>query len=612
MLGEQGEAIGVHHRLAQFFTNEYKLLDSAAWYARRGFDLASAYDSVAWQGRYKHLLSYIALIKEDPLHAKGEARAAIRYYTAAQDSSGMFKGMVNLAAAYVQLGVLDRALALDLEVNRYLEQQRDWSNLVMSLNNTGIIYIHLNNPEKAVAYYKKVLTICDSTNNSEGSLNSLHNLGNALANSGEYQKAIDNFNAALEMGAILDNMTSIERAYNGVGYAYYLMGEPEQAIAYAKKSMATFDKEAYDYEDASNLHTIGMAHLALGNVEQAEKHLQLALSVAEKNGYANSLAEFQEGLYTFYEQTGDYRRAFEYLQDYVASKEKISGGAMNANINEVEADFLAREGEKALEQMETQNMADERQFRRTIGYVSASLGAALLLLLIFFQRHKMVLARNEQQLAQNKYDSLRSQMNPHFIFNTLNGVQNQILKADKLAAYQHLNRFADTIRLMLNNSSHAFVPLEVECQLIEHYVGLEQARFGQRFGYKITVDEELTGLNPLIPSMILQPIVENAIIHGLSNKREPGNLSICIKRGEKSVRCTVEDNGIGRTAALAIKQAQMNRHLSIATENTRERIALLKKFGYRQSKMTIIDLYSEEGKASGTRVHVELPIKGLK
>ncbi len=612
VLGESAEAIGVHHRLGKFFTEEYLLLDSAAWYTQRGFELASAHDSVWWQGRCKHLLSYIALVQEKPLEAKEATQAALRYYTAAKDSMGVSKMKVNLAAAYLGLGALDRALVINLEVSRYFEKHQDWSLLVMALNNIGMIYGHLNNPEKAANYYQRVIAICDSTDNPEGSLNSLQNLGGALVDQGKYRKAIDQYNTALELGLILDNPTSIERAYNGLGYTYYLMGDSERAIAYAEKSMAISDQGAYDYDDAHNLHTIGMAHLALGDIEQAEKNLQLALSTAEENGYATSLAEFQEGLYTLYQQTGNYQRAFEYLQDYMATKNKISGSAINANINEVEAEFMAQEKEQALKVMEAQNAADEKRFKKTINYVSVSLVAALLLLVVFFQRQKMVLARNQQQLAQNKYESLRSQMNPHFIFNTLNGVQNQILKADKLAAYQHLNRFADTIRLMLSNSSHAFVPLEVERQLIERYVGLEQDRFGQRFRYEFTVDEELAELNPLVPSMILQPIVENAIIHGLSNKKEPGNLSICLTSSEKSVRCTVEDDGIGRTAALAIKQARMNRHLSIATENTRERIALLKKFGYKQSKMTITDLYDNQGKASGTRVHVDLPIKGLK
>jgi tetratricopeptide (TPR) repeat protein len=434
-------------------------------------------------------------------------------------------------------------------------------------------------------------------------------LGNVFADQKRYQRAIDCYNTALERGSILDNQSVIERAYNGLGYTYYLMGNPEQAIAYAQRSMATFEKKTYSYNDANNLHTIGMAHLAMGNVEQAEKHLQLALSVAEENGYATNLAEFQEGLYTLYQQTGDYRRAFEYLQAYVTAKEKINGSVMNANINEVEAEFLAQERKLALEKMEAKNVADEERFKKTINYVSASLVAVSLILLVFFQRHKMVVARNQQQLTQNKYNSLRSQMNPHFIFNTINGVQNHILKADKLRAYQHLNRFADTLRLMLSNADQPFVKLSVERQLLEQYILLEQERFANRFCYQLRIDDALLDHNPLIPSMVLQPIVENAIIHGLSNKEGPGTLLVNIQRREKTVLCVIEDNGIGREAALRNKQARVNKHLSMATKNTHERIALLRKFGYERSRLTIEDLYDLHESACGTRVVVELPLK---
>ncbi len=609
MLGEQGEAIGVYYRLGQFFRDDCILLDSAAWYAQRCFDLASTYDSVRWQGHCKRLESSVALRQDNPRRVKEAAQAAIRYYTLSNDSTKMVRAKINLAAAYRRLGALDRSLAINLEANRYFEKQRDWSNLTISLNNTGIVYNNLNNPKKAEVYYRKVLTICDSTGNVEGSLRSLQNLGNALVSQENYQGAIALYLQAIERATILDNRGAVEYAYNGLGYTHYLMGNPERAITYAEQSMGIFDQEAFRGIDANNLHTIGMAHLALGNIKQAEEHLRLALSITEENGFTISPADFQKGLYTLYAKIGDHQRALSYLEDYLATQEKINSSTMNADVSEVEAEFLAQEKAQALEEVEAQHVADEKRFKKTINYVSASLVAVSLILLVFFQRHKIILARNHQQLSENKFASLRAQMNPHFIFNTINGVQNHILKADKMRAYQHLNRFADTLRLMLSNADQPFVNLSVERQLLEHYILLEQERFANRFCYRLRIDDTLLDYNPLIPSMVLQPVVENAIIHGLSNREEPGTLLVDIQWREKTVLCVIEDDGIGREAALRNKQARVNKHLSMASKNTHERIALLRKFGYERSRLTIEDLYDPHGSACGTRVVVELPLK---
>ncbi len=605
-------ALTILSSLANFFRQDDYNLDSAQHYTRQILLLAEQLDDSSMVGRSRRMLSMIYHDQNNNQRAKAEVLQAIHYFRQLEDSIRLYQSHLLLGSIYQSLGFLDRALRVNLKTTQYYKKRGNLNGLTMPLNNIGLIYEQLGHLDRAKAYYDSVLIICDRINDPEASLYSLHNLANVYSEQGDYQRAIEYYTDIIEIATISNNILAIERAYNGIGYTHYCAGAYAEAIIYARKSMATNPQRAHNNEDANNLHTIGMAYLKQGNIVQAEKNLLQAHAIATKNKQVTNMSEFKEGLYLLYEQTGDYQKALAYHKQYLITKEKFKGSAVNATISNIEAEYLAWDKERAVSEIAQKKQADESRFKQTIVYVSLLLVAVSVLSIVFWQRQRMVIVKNQQQLAENKFASLRSQMNPHFIFNTINGVQNQILKSNRLTAYQHLNQFADTIRLMLGNATRAFVPLRVEQQLLEHYIALEKERFIDQFESHLLIEKSLNERNPLIPSMILQPVVENAIIHGLSGKETPGTLRICLKNKETSVCCTIEDDGIGREAAMKSKQARVNKHLSMATDNTQARLTLLRRFGYKRTQMTIEDLYNEQGKACGTRVHIELPIKDLK
>lgn len=210
--------------------------------------------------------------------------------------------------------------------------------------------------------------------------------------------------------------------------------------------------------------------------------------------------------------------------------------------------------------------------------------------------------------AESQLMALRAQMNPHFVFNCLNSIQECIVTQKYGEASLYLNKFAKLFRSVLNNSGKVFVTLAEEIDVLDLYLTLEHMRFEKSFTWSIHTDEDLEVEEIMLPSMLLQPYVENALWHGLMHKE--GNRRLCIsfnKKGEDVFECVIEDNGIGRKKALELKeqQSKTKRHVSRGMTISRDRVELLQKQG-QHAVLNIIDKHSESGEATGTKVVVEL------
>lgn len=208
----------------------------------------------------------------------------------------------------------------------------------------------------------------------------------------------------------------------------------------------------------------------------------------------------------------------------------------------------------------------------------------------------------EQQIAQLEMKALRAQMNPHFIFNALNSIQTFMMKSETEQALSYLGRFARLIRNVLDSSQQNSVTISKEIRMIENYIELEKLRFADQFDCDIRVDDALDPDFTDIPTMILQPFVENAIWHGLLHKKERGTLTIVFKKEIDRVLCIIEDDGIGRERSAALKQQTGDEHHSRGIQITRDRLALYNKRFNLDMTFDIEDL------PTGTRVNVWFPL----
>lgn len=214
----------------------------------------------------------------------------------------------------------------------------------------------------------------------------------------------------------------------------------------------------------------------------------------------------------------------------------------------------------------------------------------------------------ENDLLEMERKALRLQMNPHFIFNALDSISSFIFKQDPKMAVRYLNNFAKLMRLTLESSMEHIHPVETEVSILKNYLELEKLRFNSKFEYEIEVDEELD-YDIGLPPMLIQPHVENAILHGLKPKEGKGFLALSFKLEGTKLCCTIEDDGIGREAAKDLPNKKA--HRSMATQINKDRIDLLKRSMNEVIDLKIIDKYNQQGQACGTKVIIRLPAQEL-
>ncbi len=214
----------------------------------------------------------------------------------------------------------------------------------------------------------------------------------------------------------------------------------------------------------------------------------------------------------------------------------------------------------------------------------------------------------QQEINQYRQQALSKQMNPHFVFNSLNSIQYYIIKNDKVSSSRYLTKFATLMRMILNNSQHQAISLSEELASLKLYLELEALRFKERFEYTIEVDPVINQVSTFIPPFIIQPFIENSIWHGLMNKEGKGLLQLKLNYHKNFIICFVEDNGVGRKKSKEIQEGNQLKRPSKGIAITETRLRLFDTRKVQTSPITYTDLYDENGEAIGTRVEIHIPI----
>lgn len=241
----------------------------------------------------------------------------------------------------------------------------------------------------------------------------------------------------------------------------------------------------------------------------------------------------------------------------------------------------------------------------------ATIAVMILLLIgipIFWMiRENRIRAQHELAFRGLKLSAVSAQMNPHFIFNSLNAIHSFVLQNNSIKSAGYLSRFSMLIRSILDNSMKTLIPLDKSIESIDMYVELEQLRFSDKFEYSKIIDENIPMRDFMVPPMLLQPFVENAILHGIVPKYGKGSLQITLKRLHASLHCIIRDDGIGRKAASEIKDKSGLLHAGQSTSILQERIELFNRLFKTEISLSYTDLSDSSGKPSGTIVNIVIP-----
>jgi LytS/YehU family sensor histidine kinase len=238
-------------------------------------------------------------------------------------------------------------------------------------------------------------------------------------------------------------------------------------------------------------------------------------------------------------------------------------------------------------------------------------GLGFATIVFYFVRRRIAVIRKEasfkQKIAETEMQALRAQMNPHFIFNSLNSIENFIMQNEKRLASDYLNKFAKLIRMILDSSRNELVPLAKDMEALQLYIDLEQLRFQNKFSYKTFIDPALLNGDYRVPSLLVQPYVENAIVHGLAHSEEANlNLTVTATLENDKIKYVVQDNGVGREKAAAYNRQNKPQHKSVGLKITEDRINMFNKKSGGNGSVRFTDLYDKEGKPEGTKAEITI------
>lgn len=364
-------------------------------------------------------------------------------------------------------------------------------------------------------------------------------------------------------------------------------------------------------------YKIGRAYVAQNKLNEAIPYLQKSIVEADNEDDLLIQKEATRKLSEVYEYKGDFSKAYETYQQYVTlvdtlyvrKEQEISRLArLNREIATKQNRISSLEQERELSQSKYSLALTEQQLFETRTkwqkwlIYSLIFGMAFLALTAFFYYR----TNKQQKLTNNllALKSLRSQMNPHFIFNALNSVNNYIAKNDERSANRFLSEFSVLMRTVLDNSEEDFIPFSKELELLRLYVKLEHSRFAEKFDFSIDVDGNVHIEEFQIPPMLIQPYVENAIWHGLRYKEEKGFLKISVHQPhEELLSITIVDDGIGRKKSAELKTQNQKKQKSKGMGNIKKRIDILNEMYQNKVDVKVTDYMSDQ---SGTKVVIKL------
>ena len=319
-------------------------------------------------------------------------------------------------------------------------------------------------------------------------------------------------------------------------------------------------------------------------------------------------ARVTDKLYTLYRSHGDYRNAMNSLVLLVRAKDTLHILQRHRDLMEMQTKYETARKEQQIERLAEDNRFKELKLSQSRIFM-AGLGMMIVLLIVI----GMLLIRQDKIRSQQKMmileqKLLRSQMNPHFIFNSMAGIQDFILSRDTRSAASYLSRFARLMRNLLDASLNETIPVSKEIETIGNYLHLQKLRLEDTFDYKIVADEAADFDQLRIPALLVQPFVENAIEHGIRHMEGKGAIRVEFTEKDSWLIVSIEDNGIGREKAGQYEDFNNSGHAGISTNLIRERLKILNKKSRRKNTLEIIDLHDDSGRPAGTRVVIKIPI----
>jgi tetratricopeptide (TPR) repeat protein len=577
---------------------------------------------------YNHLI-YTVFAQSRFDEALGYARK--NYATARQkgNQAGMFKALGWMFAIYRQSGDYEKSFLYAQQVYDLALKANNKIWLAHASYGMAQLYSLIENYPNALYYFRQVLQMDDDDIRKEWivtdndiwfkmEFTEVFSLLNQFDSARHYYKL---FKPAKDKAVFM-------RVYwVSTGECYFLQKDYPHALQNLELGLREHQKLNDRNEVMRTVLDLGKTHLALNNNAEALAYGKQGLNMALQTGAKQYIRDGYQILATIYDRLHKPDSANFYFRRYAGMKEAVlndqAKGKLAAYKYEQQIALINKENE--LQQVSLQKESFVKKVLIAGIVFLFLLGVVILRNMALKRRnekqqleHQITLQKIEseriksafqQRTTELQMQALRAQMNPHFIFNSLNSINHFILRNNTSQASGYLIKFSQLVRLILQNSQRSLISLESELEALNLYLDLEALRFDYYFDYTITIEEDLDISAMQVPPLIIQPYAENAIWHGLMNKKEKGHLGIEIFQQENMLCCRIIDDGIGRKKAAEMKSKSTSTYKSMGIGITADRIAMLHEINQLDTYITITDLVFADGSAGGTAVTLKLPVR---
>ncbi len=515
------------------------------------------------------------------------------------------------AEVYNHFGMIGQSTSVLIKFIDKAEANRDQKNICWGTIQIAEKSFQIRYYNEAKTYYRKALSVAEKNNAIFFKSQIYRGLAEVSLALQEEEEAVRNLDKCIPLIKEWEESTNLPLTILTKAKILMFQEEYDQANNELASARSQFQLLGDKRGIAKTLHLIGQLFFEQNEMKLSESYFKKSLALLQTFEFDPFRIENHRFLAEIYSNQKDYTRAYFNLEEYQKYTNINSSISSTKAINELTQmysrelrEYRIKEQEQVItnqkKEKELLALKSEKQFS-TIILIVIILISIIIIVIFYFRQLKIKQQTQEIEMSQTL---LRTQMNPHFIFNAMSVIQSYIYENDPTKSSKFLVSFSKLIRLILENSPKEFITIETEIDILDKYLKTQKLRFENRFDFKITAPEELIFKKVLIPPMITQPFVENSIEHGQLNIVENGHIHIEFKQVDNMLFVKIEDNGIGRKESE--KKKMKKNHKSMALNITKERVNILNKKYKSKATVEIGDL--KEEKYSGTLVELYLPL----
>lgn len=526
--------------------------------------------------------------------------------------TGIGNSLNGLGVYYFQRSDYNVALDYVLQSIDVLDSLGLKNDLILPYNNLAMInnrLEHYEEAEKAYRFILKQLSEQEKPNPMQIAAVS-NNLAVCLQTQNKFEESLEPISKVVEIATELKFGPGI--ALGEINWSKSLNGLERwsEALVHAQKAYDFALSAGMKNSKASAMRNLARANSGLGNHKLAMAYADSTVEIFRE---IQQMGELFPSLYyqsEVYKAAGNHAKALDVFIEFHELQDSVHSVETKRTTEAMRAKFETDEAVKDMQLAELEAAKSEAESARSRNFLFGAIGIAILILIIallYINRMRVQkraeMLQVESDLRESRMKAIRSQLNPHFIFNALNSIQYLFYSGDKKTASQFMGDFATLMRNVLDMSSKAEVSIAEEQKMLSHYLDLEKMRMENAFDYSFQIDETLDAENVKLPTMLLQPYVENAVKHAFQGMKEGGKLTISIAKQRSSLHVQIEDNGVGLKAA----SSNDAEHKSFSTDANEERVRMINEGRKNAVGVEMIDL-SDIGARTGTRVSITIPL----